>query len=384
MAAPFRKKSIAWYIVISICGIFLAFSLVSIVLKLTGKIGNTEEVRRYEDVRGFKAGTFEAKLDISKRDLTKKADIIPTLRFNTKTVWPPKEKMPKGVNPESMLKSAMNPGLGIRGLHEKGITGKGVNVAIIDQPMYQDHPEFAGKIAAYKDFGCDDESSMNGPAVASLLVGENTGTAPGARVYYAAVPVQRLDSQYYAKAVEWIMEENAKLPSGEKIRVVSVSAAPSGKESQFQRNADMWDEVCDKAEKAGILILDLTKHRGIVASCWSDGKEPDNMARYMIGFPGAATGGDYLNKVLVPTSPRTTAEEYQKGDFGYQYTGRGGLSWAVPYCAGVLALGWQERPDIDATQMVKLLLSSAYPKNETSKIIYPKEFIKAVKEYKSK
>jgi hypothetical protein len=38
----------------------------------------------------------------------------------------------------------MNPGLGVRELHEEGITGKGVTVAIIDQNMILDHPEFQG------------------------------------------------------------------------------------------------------------------------------------------------------------------------------------------------------------------------------------------------
>jgi subtilisin family serine protease len=73
-------------------------------------------------------------------------------------------------------------------LHTAGITGRGVAVAIIDQPMFQDHPEFAGRIVAYRDFGTESESSMHGPAVTSLLAGTNTGTAPEAKVYYASVP----------------------------------------------------------------------------------------------------------------------------------------------------------------------------------------------------
>ena len=28
----------------------------------------------------------------------------------------------------------------------QGLTGKGVNVAIVDQPLFQDHPEFAGEL----------------------------------------------------------------------------------------------------------------------------------------------------------------------------------------------------------------------------------------------
>jgi subtilisin family serine protease len=83
---------------------------------------------------------------MSKLNLSDRRGLIATLRFNQKTVWPEPAKMPVGDGPEKLLKNAMNPGLGIRKLHEEGITGKGVNVAIIDQPLYQDHPEFVGKI----------------------------------------------------------------------------------------------------------------------------------------------------------------------------------------------------------------------------------------------
>ena len=50
-----------------------------------------------------------------------------------------------------------------------------VNVAIIDQPLALDHPEYKGKIASYKIFTPENYemnvSSMHGPAVTSFLVG---------------------------------------------------------------------------------------------------------------------------------------------------------------------------------------------------------------------
>jgi len=48
--------------------------------------------------------------------------------------------------------------------------------------------------------------------------------------------------------------------------------------------------------------------------------------------------------LLVPCSPRTTAEEYVKGDCAFQYCGEGGLSWGIPYAAGVLALAGKPAP----------------------------------------
>jgi len=330
-------------------------------------------VKEFDDVRWK---------DLSKLDLSYRKGLTATLTFNQKTVWPEATKIPPGRPLEKLLKDAMNPGLGIRRLHRQGITGKGVNVAIIDQPLYLDHPEFAGKIVAYHDVGCGSKSSMHGPAVASLLVGTNCGTAPDAKVYYVAAPSWTKDSAYQAKALDWIVEQNKTLSALEKIRVVSVSAAPSGRGSPFEKNQQMWDQACARAQAAGILVLDCTSHHGFIGPCWYDARFPENVAKCTPGFPARAGFRPSPERVLVPTCPRTTAEEYDKGDFSYQYYGRGGLSWAIPYCAGVLALGWQINPDLRPEQMRELLFKSAYRKKNGAKIINPGNFIRLVKRAK--
>lgn len=319
--------------------------------------------------------------DLSKLDLSGRKGLIPTLRFNQKTLWPQPDKMPPGDKPERVLKDGMNPGLGIRRLHKQGITGKGVNVAIIDQPLYLDHPEFTGKIVAYHDVGCGSKSSMHGPAVASLLVGKNCGTAPDARLYYVAAPSWTKDTAYQAQALNWIIEQNKKLSASKKIRVVSVSAAPSGTSSPFDKNQNMWDRTCAQAEAEGILVLDCTAHHGFISPCWYNRNTPESVISCTPGLPGRKAG-NYLGRILVPTCPRTTAEEYDKGDFSYQYCGRGGLSWAIPYCAGVLALGWQIRPEIGPEHMRDLLFKSAYIHKSGNRIINPNGFIRLVRRTK--
>jgi hypothetical protein len=269
----------------------------------------------------------------------------------------------------------MNPGLGVRQLHARGITGKGVNVGIIDQPLSQDHPEFAGKLAAYHDVGTNSNMSMHGPAVASLLVGTQCGTAPGARLYFVAAPSWTGDSAYQAKALDWLVEQSKALPAGQKIRVVSVSAAPSGPGSPFTKNNDMWDEACKRAEVEGILVLDCTSHHGFLGPCWIDANDPESVAKCRPGFPGRSSMGQGSpNEILTPTCPRTTAE----GTSTYQYCGRGGLSWGIPYAAGVLAMGWQVRPDLPAEKMKALLLTSAHEVANGHRIIDPQNFIRQV------
>ncbi len=320
--------------------------------------------------------------DMSKLNLSDKKYIIPTLTFNKKTVWPESNKLPAGCDPNKLMTDAMNPGLGVRSLHQQGITGKGVNVAIIDQPVFLDHPEFKGKVVAYYDTGCDSQGSMHGPAVTSLLVGTNCGTAPDARVYYVAVPSWKRDTAYEARALDWIIEQNKKLPAGDKIRVVSVSAAPSGQGAPRDKNQYMWDQDCARAEAQEILVLDCTHHRGLIDRCWYDIKSPDNVVKCTPGAPGMPSRYQ-PGKILVPASPRTVAEEYDKGNCGYTYCGRAGLSWAIPYAAGVLALGWQICPDLTSEQMRDLLFSSAYTNGRGDKLINPVRFIQLVKEAKA-
>lgn len=328
--------------------------------------------------------------DVRWKDLSSiqnlKNDLVRSLTFNQDTIWPEQSVGTKSIDwvANKIIHSAKNPGLGVHKLHKMGITGKGVNIAIIDQPSYLKHPEFAGKIVEYYDTGCEtDESSMHGPAVISLLVGTNCGTAPDARVYYAAAPSWKKDAAYYAKALDWIIDQNKKLSGQDKIRVVSVSAAPSGQGSPFDKNNAMWDSACVRAKAEGIMILDCTddKSRGYIGRCWLDAGNPENVTKCN---PWAPPNKDFTFNpdficVMAPSSPRTTAEDKDDGGFSYQYCGRGGLSWAIPYAAGVYAMGWQLWPEATPEQLKELLFKSAYTNKDGASFINPPRFINYVK-----
>jgi serine protease AprX len=326
-------------------------------------------VAPYADVRG---------LDLRGQDLD--LALIRTLWFNEKTVWDADD----GLLARRVMAQGKNPGLGVRSLHERGITGKGVNVAIIDQNMCLDHPEFAGKIVKYRDMGCDtpaNEGSMHGPAVTSLLVGQTIGTAPGTRVYYAAAPSWKQDAQYYADALDWIIAENRLLGSDHKIRVVSVSAAPSGASSPFTRNKAAWDRAVARAHAAGLLVLDCTDLNGWVETGYYDVTDPEDVSAASTGFPRSGPNFNCSEQsVSAPNSFRSQAEEYRRGDCSYQYMGQGGLSWSVPYVAGVLAMGWQVQPRLSNEQILTLLRGSTFSKNGCG-IIDPLKFIDGVSDW---
>ena len=83
-----------------------------------------------------------------------------------------------------------NPGLGIRSLHDMGIDGRNVGIAMIHMPMIVDHVEYGKQARLYEEINIisDAESEMHGPAVASIAVGKTIGVAPNADLYYIAAP----------------------------------------------------------------------------------------------------------------------------------------------------------------------------------------------------
>ncbi|SMC40534.1 S8 family serine peptidase [Papillibacter cinnamivorans] len=337
----------------------------------------TKRIEPYSDVRMVNGSIVPDGIQPEKGNYS--PEDIATFWFNRDTVFPEGEDLAAEI-----LENGKNPGLGVRSLHERGITGKSVKVAIIDQNLAQPfHSEFGDRIVQYKDFGTgqpEKNGSMHGPGVASLLVGQSCGVAPDAELYFAAAPSWSRDSAYYADALRWIIETNRDLPEEDKIRVVSVSAAPSGDGSPFIKNTEMWDDAVAEAQKAGILVLDCRRgcDTGIIAPGYYDPEEPDDVTHFSTGFPQEPYETRMDGVVFAPTSARTTAEEYSAGHESYQYTGQGGLSWGIPYIAGVLALGWQTDPSLSNEEILSLLFESAYIDENGNKIVNPTAFISAV------
>ena len=286
---------------------------------------------------------------------------------------------------KDVMKSGKNPGLGVRSLHERGITGKGVNVAIIDQNLLTEHPEYNKNVAKYYPGSFPEEyyeyGSMHGPAVLSFLAGKTCGVAPDTKVYFACGAMGQLDATPFAEALYWIIEENEKLPENEKIRVVSVSAAP---EEGYMENAELWTEAVAVAQKAGMLVLDCRstdEYTGFIHSAYYDPEDPENIEKCKPLYPDMEidlNGAYYKTYIYAPSNYRTSARAYEEGKYFYGYDGIGGQSWAVPYVAGVLALGWQVNPDITAEDMRELLISSCYIEEHGLRMVDPVAFIEAV------
>jgi hypothetical protein len=313
------------------------------------------------DLRGY---------DLSDLDLSSILDDLIYADFDDLTKWPTQEKLPQGFNPQQIMKLGKNPGLGIRTLHQAGITGRGVGIAIIDQPLLVEHQEYTHQLRLYEE--ADDITSgwetvsMHGPAVASIAVGKTVGVAPEADLYYIATSFCNFTGTFegnnyacLAKQVRRILEINQMLPQDRKIRVISISVG--------------WDPVnigyeeitaaTNEAKAAGMLVISSSVYQVHGFKFHALGREPladpDLFESYRPGLWWAQMfydGFRLSDFLLVPMDSRTTASP--GGVDEYVFYRQGGWSWSIPYIAGAYALAAQVKPTITPDEFWQLALQA--------------------------
>ena len=62
------------------------------------------------------------------------------------------------------------------------------------------------------------------------------------------------------------------------------------------------------------------------------------------------------------------------------YNGKGGMSWSVPYLAGLFALALQINPNLQKEEIAEIIKKSAVVNNKGLKIVNPEGIIELVKE----
>jgi hypothetical protein len=339
--------------------------------------------------------------DVSRLDLRKSLDDLLYADFDSRTTWPTADRMPKGFDHRRIMELGKNPGLGVRKVHERGITGRGVGIAIVDQPLLTKHQEYADRLRLYEENDIEpesDDASMHGAAVASIAVGKTVGVAPEADLYYIGswtgdrgkgTAGFEWNFAYYAQAVRRILEINRQLPDGRKIRVISMSVGWTSKRKGY----DEMTAAVEDAKKAGMFVVCscIDDVYGLVFDGLSRAprSDPDDFASYEPGLWLAESfyrGQRKWNQLWVPMGSRTTAAP--NGLDEYVFYRQGGWSWAIPYVAGVYALAAQVDPEITPERFWKLAMKTGRTvevehqgrKYELGPIVDPGALIDALKE----
>jgi hypothetical protein len=296
--------------------------------------------------------------DLTKLDLSKSKEDLLFADFDSQTKWPASDKMPADFDWQKIMETGKDPGLGLRALHDQGINGKNIGIAIIDQTLLVDHIEYKDRIRFYEEAedvtGGWEQVQMHGPAVASIAVGQTVGVAPEADLYYIATgdcgganSIEDMDFSCDAKSIRRIVEINKSLPADRKIRVLSMSIGWSSRNKGY----DEITAAVNEAKAAGIFVISSSLSEIYGLHFHGLGREPladpNEFTSYQPGlwwqkyFYG---NGFSTETLLVPMDARTTASP--TGPEDYVYYREGGWSWSIPYLAGVYALAVQVKPDI--------------------------------------
>lgn len=329
--------------------------------------------------------------DFSKKDLSHYS--AEQITYDTRTALPTDEtKWPADFNPYEIMQKHTNPGLNVRQLHAQGIDGRGVSMAIIDQPLSQ-HKEYNDNLVHYEEFlfykGQD--GSMHGAAVSSIAVGKTVGVAPQAKLYYFAADLtdgqfqndeqKSRTSKYYAAALDKIIEINKTLPNNEKIAVVSVSAAPGR-----ARDPEIWNKSLEKAKQDGIFVTTTNldqeynlRDNGLYRYALSN---PDSFESYRQTnwqIDNNTPVDIQKNTLCFPMDHRTTAAPNGIND--YVHYANGGWSWMKPFEAGMYVLAKQVKSDITPEEFFKFGLETGYYSDATKCVIVnPTELIKKLQQ----
>jgi hypothetical protein len=297
--------------------------------------------------------------DLRALDLRDRLADLLMAQFDLGTKWP--RRLPRGFEPGRIIEIGKDPGLGVRALHKEGITGKGVNIAILDQTLLVDHVEYKDRLRLYEEIHCGDpQAQMHGPAVTSIAAGKTVGVAPGADVYYIAETHGhggpdgfQFDFTYLARAIDRIREINQKLPEGRKIRALSISV---GWEPQNRGFAEA-NAAVERAQSDGIFVISMSLRRtsggrfilgGLGRSPLDD---PDALSSVKPGqwwtdifYTGKYAPDPEVGYLLVPMDSRTTAGPAGSEDYAFYRIG--GASWTAPWIAGLYALACQVDPGV--------------------------------------
>jgi subtilisin family serine protease len=244
--------------------------------------GQLESVPAYDPK---KAGT-PFQIDLRSFDLSllnvgdRLADLLHA-DFDSHTRWP--AKLPQGFDPARIMELGKDPGLRVRQLHAKGVTGRGVGIGIIDQTLLVDHVEFRDRLRLYEEIHAPNSSAeMHGAAVASIAVGKTVGVAPESDLYYIADSVYfptdtpgsdnkwDYDFTWLAKSVDRLLEVNAGLPKENKIRVISISVGWTPQKKGYQEVM----AAVERAKKEGVFVLSTALEGTYSLAFHGLGREP--------------------------------------------------------------------------------------------------------------
>jgi len=313
-------------------------------------------------------------LDLSKNDLSgldlKHLELI---TFNSSTIFPPIDKMPKGFEPKEILERGQNPFLGIRELHKKGIDGRGITVANIDGGFQsQNHVEFKGSNIEEVNLFPSVVASFHADGVLSNLCGQTLGVAPKVKVlHYNSVIGGKNFTNYRLLSLQDILK---RVQNGEPIRVVNMSG-PLGIFKDNSKISKQFNNLISELSKLKCEVVDSERFSENFSCCGFRLDKVDELTR-----ANWITDKDmewYSSKVSFVCGGKVTPEF--TSDTGYKYENEDCYSWTIPQAVGMYALSLQQDPNLTWENFAQISQSTSKVLENGVRIAEPQKIIEFVK-----
>lgn len=318
--------------------------------------------------------------DLSNYNLIPYANDLSNVSFSTKTKW---GAIPSNFDPDAILENAKKVGLSISDLHEQGIKGDNVGVAMIDAQLLTEHVEYSEQLQMYYSNYTSSQSnraSFHGCAMASIILGKNVGIAPNADLYYIADKCADQGSssseliKQHKEYIERIIELNKTLDDNKKIRVISIT-------NGYDEEADNYQEIVNiikQAEKENIFVCTSDVYDEYFGNDLKlkQNQDIDDINSYELDQT-------YLNDdyISLPTSGKTFASA--NGTHEYEYGNFGGVSTAIAYISGLYALSCQVYPDLNFDIFIDAIYETCNQiemSGETINVVNPVQLIELLKQ----
>jgi serine protease AprX len=299
-------------------------------------------------------------------------------------------------DPNSMASVA--DAIGARGAWQQGVTGAGVDVAVLDSGVSPVAGLAApGKIVNGPDLSIDSQTPSvryldgygHGTFMAGLIAGKDSGAdpshpgssylgvAPDARIVNVKVGAANgaVDVSQVIAGIDWVVQHRK--DNGLNIRVLSLSL---GTNSNQDYRLDPLAFAAEAAWRAGIVVVAAAGNGGAAAGHLDDpaidpfiiavgasgtlGNDPANAIAAVFSAvgdgrrnPDLIAPGSHMQGLRVPGS--FIDQRYPTAAFGDRFFRGSGTSEATAITAGAVALILQKRPWLKPSQVKLILTRSA-------------------------
>ncbi|HEY8283679.1 MAG TPA: S8 family serine peptidase, partial [Chloroflexota bacterium] len=257
--------------------------------------------------------------------------------------------------------------------HQRGLTGKGVRVAIVDTGIDGNHPDLKGRVVAAANFSSDRDTldhMGHGTHVAGIVGG--TGAASDGKYGGVAPQAELLNAKALnrsgggtnsgiLKAMEWAADQGARIES-----LSLGGGATNGTDplSQAVNNISAKKNVLfviaagNSGQRSGNGRLVSTPGAADAALTVGAIDKSKNLAPFSSRGPRL---GDFALKpdIVAPGVNITSARA--NGSDGNWYVAYSGTSMATPMVSGAAAIVWQLHPGWSAQQVKAALMNAANP-----------------------